>query len=173
MFGNNNGSAPAPGGNRPAASSVARIENNLTHVLVSGNGGPDNVSVFINAQPVLHGALESVSVNIVAPQSDSDKGTLTGVVSRYQGGADGAQRTQGSTSLFPGTVEIIAKNRRIVITCTQDGQFDGLWLGVGMNADGTSTQLEGVRSLRVTVTPDLVDARLGWLDRDDDEDLLA
>ena len=171
MFGSSNGSTPPPSGNRPKASSVARIESNLTHILVSASGAIDGVAVFLNAQPVLHGELESVTINIVAPQNETDKGTLTGVVSRYQTGPNG-ERTQRASSLFPGTVEVIAKNKRIVVTCQQDGQFDGLWLGLGLNADGTSTDLSGVQSLRVTVTPDVVDARLVWADGSGEEDLL-
>ena len=134
--------------------------------------GADGVNVFVNAQPILHGELESVSINIVAPQSESDRGTLTGVVSRYQTGADG-QRSQQAVSLFPGTVEVVAKKRRIIITCQQEGQFDGLWLGLGLNSDGTSTELTGVQSLQITITPDLADARLVWADGSGEEDLLA
>ena len=167
----NNGSGPAPG-NRPKAASVARIENNVTHVLVSGASGPDAIAVFINAQPVHAGELDSVSINIVAPQNDTDPGTVTAVVSRYQTDATGA-RVQKGVSLFPGTIEVIIKNRRLVITCQNEGQFDGLWLGLGLNADGTSTDLSGVQSLRVTLTPDVRDARLEWADGSGTEDLLA
>ena len=168
--GNNNTNGVSPSG-RPKAASIARIENNYTHVLVSGTGS-DGVAVFLNAQPVQHGELESLSINIVAPLDENDRGVVTGVVSRYQTGPDGA-RVQRGASLFPGTVEIVVKNRRIVVTCQNEGQFDGLWLGIGLNADGTSTDLSGVQSLRITVTPDVCDARLEWADGSGTEDLLA
>ena len=173
MFGGNSTSTngQTPGNGRPPAAQVAQIQGSLTHVLVGADPAGDGVHVFVNAAPLPAGELESLSVNIVAPTSDSDSGTLTGVIVRYQTGADGA-RTQRSVSLFPGTVEIIGRGRRIVVTCQQEGQFDGLWLGLGLNADGTSTELSGVQSLRVTVTPTLLDARLAWADGSGEEDLL-
>ena len=158
MFGSRNGNTPTP--SRPAAADVARIEGNLTHVLVASNE-PDGINLFLNAVPVSTGEIESLSIEIIAPESNRDPGTLTGILARYTTGADG-NRTQQAVALFPGTVELISPDRRLTVTCMTPGVFDGLWLGLGLKADGTSSELTGVQSLRVLVTPDLFDAKLTW-----------
>jgi hypothetical protein len=93
---------------------------------------------------------------------------LTGILSRYEG----PERSQRSTPLFPGTIELIARGRRIVVTCREPGSFDGVWLGLGLREDGTSTELTGVRSLTIVVSPNLLDAKLVWAEDGIEEDLL-
>lgn len=158
--------------NRPAASGQAAIEGNLTHLLIGDTASVDGWHLFMNAKEVPTGEIESLSVEIVAPD-DASQGTLTGLLSRYVTDANG-QRTQRSVSLFPGTVEVIANGRRITVTCQEPGSFDGLWLGLGMRSDGTSAELGGVQSLRILASPDskLLDARLTWVDNGAVEDIL-
>ena len=69
-------------------------------------------------------------------------------------------------------MEIVARGRRLVITGMAEGSFDGLWLGLGLRADGTSSELTGVGSLRLAVTPGLLDAKLIWCEDGTTEDLL-
>jgi hypothetical protein len=179
MFGSTNGATPGRGAaNRPTAVSVARIDGHLTHVLVGDEGEPDGISVFVDARAVPIGEVESLSVDIVAPTDREPSGTLTAILSRYSGGGTaeaGAPRPQSTVALFPGTVEIIAHGRRITVTCQTPGSFDGLWLGLGLRSDGTSTELTGVQSLNVLVSPEsrLVDAKLTWSDTGATEDLLG
>jgi hypothetical protein len=175
MFGLDNHTVAAGqgGNNRPSAIGVARIDTNLTHVLLS----PDTVeglAVFFNSRPIPTGSLESVGIEIVAPTDANPQGALTAILSRYAGetGSTG-NRPQTSQPLFPGTVEIVARGRRIVVSCREAGSFDGLWLGLGLREDGTSTELTGVRSLRIVVTPTIVDARLVWDEDGSEEDLLV
>jgi len=164
MFGgpNNNVTPPASGGGRPPASEAARIVGNLTQAFVSGSG-PDGLSVFVNGQPVPTGQIESLSVQIIAPSDNGDGGTLTAILSRYETAADGTQGHR-AVSLFPGTVEVIAQARRVAITCAEEGSFDGLYLRLGMDESGVGLEANGVKSLRLLVSPGLVDARLGWVD---------
>ena len=170
MFGNNSNGTPAAS-NLPAAAEVARIGSRLTQIIVSGPSSAD-LFVFLNGQPVPTGDVESLSVEIIAPDASGQNGSVTAILSRYQSGPmGGARQTQG-VSLFPGTVEMIARSRRIVVTCEQDGSFDGLWLGLGLRADGTASELTGVQSLRLTAAPGLVDAKLIWSDTGAAEDLL-
>ncbi len=169
MFGSaKNGAAPAV--NRPLASEVARIESTLTQVIVSSPSS-DGLTVFVNGQPVPVGDVESLTVEIIAPDAAGQNGAVTAVLSRYQIGPTGG-RTQKAASLFPGTVEIIARGRRLVVTCMAEGLFDGLWLGLGLRADGTSSELTGVGSLRLAVAPGLLDAKLVWSEDGTTEDLL-
>ena len=169
MFGQSNNTPAAPS-NLPAASEVARLGSSLTQVIVSGPSSAD-LFVFLNGTPVPTGEVESLSVEIIAPDAGGQNGSVAAVLSRYRTGLTGS-RDQQAVSLFPGTVELIARNRRIVITCEQDGSFDGLWLGLGLRADGTSSELTGVQSLRLAAAPGLVDAKLIWSDTGATEDLL-
>jgi hypothetical protein len=141
----------------------------LTHAFVSG-AGPDGIAVFVNGQPLLTGQIESLSVEIIAPDDTSD-GRLTGILSRYESGTD-TVRTTRSISLFPGTVEVIAKGRRIAVTCAEEGSFDGLVLRLGMDESGVGLEAQGVKSLRLLASPGLLDARLVWIEDGREEDLL-
>ena len=169
MFGNANGTPP-PANNRPPAADVARIASPLTQVIVSGPSS-DGLSVFVNGQPVPTGDIESLTVEIIAPNAQGQNGSVTAVLSRYVTGPTGG-RTQTGSSLFPGTVEIVARGRRLVVTCLQPNSFDGLWLGLGLHADGTSSELTGVSRLRLAAAPGLLDAKLVWSDDGTTEDLL-
>jgi hypothetical protein len=176
MFGGPQKSAIPPQGNsnRPQTGDVAKITGNLTHVIVTSED-IDGLHVFYNGQPVLTGQLENIGVEIVAPD-DSGNGTLTGVLTRYEGGAEGA-RTTRSFSLFPGTLEVIAKGKRITIVCPNEGSFDGLALLFGTaNYDGVIDNIgmdaRGVQSLRIVITPGLVDAKLVWIEDQREDTIL-
>ena len=151
MFGSSNGGTPADSANLPAASEVARLQSSLTQIIVSGPSSAD-LFVFLNGQPVPTGEVESLSVEIIAPDANGQNGSVTAILSRYQTGPTGTRQTHG-VSLFPGTVELIARDRRIVVTCEQDGSFDGLWLGLGLRSDGTSSELSSFGTLRLTDAP--------------------
>jgi hypothetical protein len=169
MFGNTNGAA-APAPNRPAASDVARLEGTLTQVIVSGPAS-DGLHVFQNGAALATGEVESLSIEILAPDAGGNNGSVSAVLSRYQALPAGG-REQRASSLFPGTVEVIARGRRLVVTCLEDGSFEGLWLGLGLRADGTSSELSGVGALRLAVAPGLVDAKLTRSEDGTTEDLL-
>ena len=169
MFGLASGTPP-PASNRPPASEVARVEGALTHIIVSSTSS-DGLNVFVNGQPITTGEVESVTLEIIAPDANNQNGSVTAVLSRYVTGSDGV-RGEKPTSLFPGTVEVMARGRRLTVTCLKEGSFDGLWLGLGLRADGTSSELSGVRSLRLAVAPRLLDAKLVWSDDGTTEDLL-
>jgi hypothetical protein len=176
MFGGPQKSAtPPPSSGRPQTSEVAKIVGNLTYIIVTDEA-TDGLNVFYNGQPVLTGQLENVGIEIIAP-SDSGQGTLTGVLTRYEGGADGARATK-SAPLFPGTVEFIAKGRRISITCPVAGSFDGLGLYFGTtdengNINGGGLSAQGVQSFRLVVTPGIVDGKLVWSEDSREDDILG
>jgi len=170
MFGiGTNNTAPPINPNRPLASDVARLESALTQIIVSSESS-DGIAIFLNGQPMLTGQLESLTVEIIAPgDPQAPQGQVTAILSRHGGTGIGGQQT---TALFPGTVELIGRGRRIIVTCLQPDSFDGLWLGLGLRADGTSSELTGVQSLRLAVAPGLLDAKLVWSEDGKSEDLL-
>lgn len=154
---------PIPTGDRPYSDSMAKLEGSLVHVFVNppAQGG---VSAFLNGVPVL--GFESLSVEIVAPD-DSQEGSISAALSRYQ--------TPGTppvgASVFPGTVEVVGMGKRISVTCSDPGSFDGLFLRLGVGDGGVGTETSGVSRFRLVVTPDIHDARLTWLE-DGREDVL-
>jgi hypothetical protein len=170
MFGGPKNTATPPPGNsgRPQAADVARLSNSITHVFVNGKGA-DSLNVFHNGQPLLTGTLESISVEIVAPEENAN-GTLTGILSYREGGVEGSAGNK-AVSLFPGTLELIADGTRLSITCAEEGSFDGLFLRFGTENDGIGMEANGVKSLRLLITPDLRDGRLVWIE-DGREDIL-
>ncbi len=170
MFGSNTNGASAPAPNRPPAGNVARLESRLTQVVVSGPSSAD-LYLFLDGKPVPTGEVESLSIEIVAPDANGRGGIVSAVLSRYQSGA-GGERTQRPFALFPGTVEITARGRRLVVTCLAVDSFEGLWLGLGLRTDGTNSELSGVGSLRLALAPGLLDARLTWSEDGTTEDLL-
>ena len=169
MFGSSTNGA-VPHSNRPSAADVARIGTNLTQVIVSSDSS-EGLLIIVNGQPLPEGAVESLSIEIVAPDDTNNAGNISAILSRYQTGPDG-RRTQTASSLFPGTVDLIGRGRRILVSCPQEGSFDGLWLGLGLRADGTSSELTGVQTLRLAVAPGLLDAKLTWSEDGSIEDLL-
>lgn len=137
---------------RPAAAELARISNHLTQVIVTGDA-IDDLNVFLDGKLILPGQVESLALNI-----DADQNQITAQLSWKENDA------HKSSSLFPGTVDIVARERRLVVTSAVDGSLDGLWLSLGLGEDGTSTELTGVQSLRVLLTPGLIDTKLNWSD---------
>ena len=158
----------SPSSTRPKVCDVAKIEGNLTQVIAGED--PSDTSVFLNGRLLKSGDLESLTVEIVAPDEKNGQGTITALLSSYQAAADGA-RAARANSLFPGTVDVIAGGRRVVVTCMQAGSFDGLWLGVGTKADGSLVELEGVETFRLAITPGFIDARVTWCDNNVTEDI--
>jgi hypothetical protein len=165
---------PPPGGGRPQAGDVAKIVGNLTHVIVAGPD-IDDLHVFYNGQWVMTGTIENIGVEILAPTNEAPDGAVTGVLTRTETDAAGAKTTK-SLSLFPGSVELIAKNRRVVVICPTAGTLEGVSIlfGTANEAgviDNAGLWANGVRSLRIVVSAGLTDAKLVW-DEDGREDNL-
>lgn len=170
MFGGpkNNASPPPRNTDRPQAGDVARITNSVTHVFVDGQSA-DSINVYYNGQQLMTGLLESISVEIIAPD-DKSEGTLTAILSYYEAGADGS-KTNKSLSLFPGTLELLADGKRLTVAGVAEGSFDGLILRFGTENDGVGLEANGVKSLRLLITPELRDVRLVWVE-DNREDVI-
>lgn len=133
--------------NRPAAAHVAGLDTSLTWIVYESDSA-DGLHAFHNGQSILTGSIESISVDV-----DSEKGTVAAILVRKEG---------GNISLFPGSVEIIAKGKRLSLSALEANSLDGLYFGLGVREDGTSDQVKGVKSLRVVLTPGLASAKLTW-----------
>ena len=133
--------------NRPAAAQVAGLDTSLTWIAYESDSA-DGLHAFHNGESILTGSIESISVDI-----DSEKGTVAAILVRKEG---------GNINLFPGSVEIIAKGKRLSLSALEANSLDGLYFGLGVREDGTSDQVQGVKSLRVVFTPGLASAKLTW-----------
>lgn len=137
----------------------------MTHLFV-GNHELGGTAVFYNGEAVAADRFESLSVEIIAPD-DTQEGSIVATLSRYP---EGGGAPQGS-SIFPGTVEVIGKTKRVSVTCSDLESFDGLYLRFGMGDDGGGAEASGVGRFRLVVTPNLLDARMTWAE-DGREDVI-
>ena len=149
--------------NRPPAAQVARLNTRLTHVFISGSG-PDDLSVFVDGTPVPTGQIESLSIEIIAPSDELPDGRITGILSRYETGADGTKR-QSALALFPGIVELVVRGSRLEVVCPQANSFEGLNLNMGLHPDGSIDEASGVRSLQVVFASEVgTSVKIAWLE---------
>jgi hypothetical protein len=171
MFGGPKVSVTPPAGSgRPQTSDIAKLTEHVTSV-IAANEDLDGLNVFYDGQPIMTGSLENVGVEIVAPSDENPQGTLTGVLTYYETDKEGNRKIK-SLPLFPGTLELIARGRRISIHCAEEGSFEGLYLRFGTKNDGVGLQAEGVTSLRIVITPGLVDARMIWAEDGREDNIL-
>jgi hypothetical protein len=161
-----NGNAPT----RPAASDVAKIQGGgLVQVIVTSLS-PMTFFLFVNDKEISAMEVDNLSVEIHVPEEGEGNPTVRAGLSRYIKSVTGEQTTQ-YTDLFPSTVEIVALGRRILITAQNADSLENLWISLGLRADGTASDLSGLKALRIVLTNSLLDAKLTWEDGET-EDLL-
>ncbi len=150
--------------NRPAVADEAQIQGGgLAQIIVTGLS-PLTFYLFLNDQFVSQLDVESLNVAIEAPSdNDPSSGMIRATLARYVDAITGGKTVQ-RTELFPCTLEIVAQKRRLSVICKDPNTFDGLFLTVGLQPDGTSRDLNGVHSLNVLLTEGLFDAKIIWSD---------
>jgi len=155
---------------RRAAADVARIEGGGLAQVIITSFSPITFFFFLNDKTVPQMDVESLEVNIdVAADGEGDTIVRAGL-SRYAKSVTGEQSTQ-YMNLFPCTLEVVASGRRISITAANADSVEDLYVSLGLRPDGTSTDLEGLKSVHIMVTNVLIDAKLTWMDGQT-EDLL-
>lgn len=155
---------------RPAAAEVARIEaGGLAQVIVTAVS-PMTFYLFVNDRSIPQVEVDNLEVNIQTPQSERDTPMVRAGLTRYVRSVTGETTTQ-YVNLFPCTLELIALGRRIAVTAERADSLDNLFVTLGLRADGTGSDLQGLRSLRLVVSNELLDAKLVWEDGAE-EDLL-
>ena len=164
MFGKpqqSNGTTPSA---RPAAGDVAKIQGGgLVQIIVTNPTLPE-FYVFLNEQYIPQMEIEGFSVNIEAPDGSGGgtpvvRATLSRLVATVTGG-----RSSQRQELFPSTLELIALGRRIAITCSNLNSLEGLWINLGLQPDGNSAELKGVKALSIVLEGGILDAKLTWTD---------
>lgn len=171
MFGLPSGNNDHGAQRRPPAADVARIQGGGLVQLVVANPAPMTFFLFLNGQPVPQIDVESLSISIEAPaEGSSDPPTARATLTRYVKTVS-SSRSEQSEELFPCTVEIVALDRRITVTCSRVDTLDGLWISLGLKPDGNSAEVNGARSLQILLAGDILTAKLTWMDSEV-EDLL-
>jgi len=161
-----NGSNVPP---HPPAGDLARIEGGGLVQIIVTELQPLTYYLFLNDRPVSEMDVESLSIAIEAPDDGSSptvRATLARTVTAVTG-----ERTQQRSELFPCTLELVALGRRLSITSLNPNSLDNLWISLGLRADGTSNELNGLKALRVLIGEGILDAKLTWMDGET-EDLL-
>ncbi len=143
------------------ASDVARIMGGgLVHIFVDSTE-PLTYTVYLNEQRVKPEDLAGFSLNIDA--SSMSTPMVRATLSRYVTVVTGERQLQRQ-ELFPCTIELIAMGRRVMITCSSVDSFDGLWVWLGIQRDGTTTELTGLMGLNILLEGTLLDAEIVWVD---------
>lgn len=163
MFGKpkfNNGQAIAQ---RPKASDEARIEGGGLVQVVVTNTTPMAFFLFLNDRIVPQEDVESLSLYVAANDPAHAGPVVRATLARYVTSVTGERSVQ-RMELFPCTLELVALGRRISVTCTNADSLEGLWISLGLKADGTGYELNRLESFTVLLSADLLDARLVWED---------
>lgn len=160
---NNNGKTNTPEVMRPAASDLAKIQGGGLVQLIVTETRPVEFSLFLNQSEINQIDVESVSIDVVAPENPVDGVVVRATLSHYVTNITG-QRALENRELFPCTIEVIALDRRLAVTCTRHDSTEGLWVSVGLRPNGESAELTGLREFRFLLTHDLLDAQVTWVD---------
>lgn len=143
----------------PSASDAARITGGgLVHLFVSETD-PVTFHLFLNEEYVPQETVESLSVYVECPEMTPP--TVRATLARYVKNVTGQVELQRQ-ELFPCTIEMVAKGRRISITCLHLDSVDGLWVCIGMKPEGDGNELSGLRNINLLVNSSLVHASLEW-----------
>lgn len=157
---NNGQSAPA----RKAATEVAEIQGGgLVQVIVSSLS-PLTYYLFLTEQFVPQFDIESLNIVIEAP-GDRSEGMIRATLAKYVTGVNGG-RSEQRIELFPCTLEIVAMGRRLCVICPTADSFDGLFVTMGLKANGTDSEVKGIQSLNVLITEGILDAKITWNEGD-------
>ena len=169
MFGRPPGPSDAGASRRTPAADVARIQGGgLVQVIISSMA-PMTYAVFLNGHAIPQIDVESLSVTIEAPGEGSAAGpTARAILSRYLKTVTG-ERSLQTSELFPCTLDLVALDRRITLTCAAVDSLDGLWINLGLKPDGSSAEVSGARTLQILLTEELLSAKLTWVDGETEE----
>jgi hypothetical protein len=171
VFGRPPGNSDAGGPLRTPAADVARIQGGgLVQVIVSSTA-PMTYAIYLNGHAIPQIDVESLSVTIEAPNEGAVSGaTARAILSRYVKTVSG-ERSLQTSELFPCTLDFVAVDRRITVTCLAVDSLDRLWINLGLKPDGSSAEVSGAKSLQILLTEELLSAKLTWVDGES-EDLL-
>jgi len=169
VFGRSSDNRDSIGPARTPAGDVARIQGGgLVQVIVS-SVAPMTYAVYLNGHAIPQIDVESLSVTIEAPAEGSPSApTARAILSRFVKTVSGERNLQTS-ELFPCTLDLVAMDRRITLTCMAVDSLDGLWINLGLKPDGSSAEVSGARLLQILLTEELLSAKLTWVDGESED----
>ena len=148
---------------QPTAADRAQILGGGLVQLIITKGDPLEFFLFLNERYVPKEEVESLLVHLQVGTSPLSRDEVQAGLTRYVNTVAG-DRVKQHHDLFPSTVEVVAKGRRISITCQEAGSLEGAWIELGLKPDGTGSQLTGVQSLQILLGEGLLHGRLTWMD---------
>jgi hypothetical protein len=134
----------------------------LVQVIVTSLS-PTTFYLFLNDQYIPQMDVESLSISIEVPNESNLGQVVRATLSRNTPTVTGGQ-TRQTQELFPCTIEVVALDRRLSLTCTRRDSLEGLWVDIGLLPDGTATSLEELQGLRFLLTEGILDCKLTWMD---------
>lgn len=167
MFGRSNDNHHGPP-QRPSAGDTAKLKARLVQVIIT-DLRPVTFYIFINDEPVSQLDVETLLINVEAPTEDGQGLELVQASLSLSSPTSVGGLGVSELELFPGTIEIVGLGRRLSVTCREAGSLDGVWIDLGLKADGTGAEVSGAQKLQIVLTQELLDAKLTWNDgRTDD-----
>jgi hypothetical protein len=151
----------------PAAEVAKILGGGLVQVIVTGTT-PIEAFVFLNGTPVDPADFGGLFVEIDASNVDSP--ILQAFLTRTVETVAGTRDTQ-RLPIFPCSLDLVVKGKRIQVDCPNANSLDGLTILLGVKPDGSSTEVQGARTMRIVIESDVLDAHLTWTDGAE-EDLL-
>jgi len=146
-----------------SASVAAQIVGGGLVQLIVTNEAPLTFYLFLNDTTIAQEDFDSLSIDIEMPTDADSSPLVRATLARYVVDVTGS-RTLQRTELFPCTIEIVARGRRISLTATRADSLDGLWIDLGMRADGTGNVVNGATAMRFLLNEQILDARLTTAD---------
>jgi hypothetical protein len=146
--------------NRPAVAEVAKIQTHLTQIIAE-EASITGIHLFIDGKSYDPTAIESLSVDIVAPSDTDPVGRIVGQLSLYETDSNGAKRQRG-ISLFPGVIDFLVQGRRVLIASPEANVFDSLGVGVSLFPDAGFAPVSGIASLSITLIAGQFTSSLTW-----------
>ncbi len=153
---------------RQPATEVAQIQGGGLVLVVVTETSPLSYCIFLNNRAVPQENVESLSVAVEV--SDAGDPVVRATLSSYVTTVAG-ERSLQHKELFPCTIEMIARERRLVVSCEDLNSIDTVWIALGLHPDGAGRKISGAKGLRILLTNELLDAKVTWVDGDA-EDLL-
>lgn len=163
MFGKpppHNGKSAGPP--RQAASDVARLQGGGLVTLILTRLDPLAFFLFLNDTAVPQEDVETFLLTIEADDAEGTSGTVGATLDRFTNTVAGRQLQQ--YQLFPCTIEILARGRRMTVTAARPDSLDGVWINLGLRPDGSASEVSGAKALKVLLTEGIFDAKLTWMD---------
>ena len=108
--------------------------------------------------------MESLSVYIAAPTDSVSRPTVRATLSRYVTNVTGRENAAANGTVSLHDPVCCLSRCRISVTAMNPDELEGVWIDLGLRANGSGSDVKGARALSILLQEGLVDAKLTWED---------